>query len=1016
MKNLLDLVKEIADRRIQLWLEEGESGGDPQLKFKAPKYALDDALKQQIKEQRDELIHWLLESKRLSTEQAIEKVERNQVELLPSYEQRALWFQHHFDTNKANYNNPLIIEIKGQLNLDALTKCYQHIIDTQEVFRTSFYLKENELDSVTEQFDTFETEQEVERKAEQETESSPNSSSHYGLRVKVHGHYQLEPRFTDLSAESQESANDKLQLLIRADTETVFDLSCLPLFNFAVVQMPSRLVSRQSQNHYFLLATMHHMLTDAWSMGRFVTMLEKLYPSFADQGASAGKFHKADELNKETPNIQYVDYAHWQYQKLDQKSISHQQHFWKHRLADIEPLVIREQDKHTATIANTANNKIDAGEQLSIELSDKRAQGIKYFATKYKLSTFSVYFALYALLLNKYSGQKHFAIATPVANRDKFDLELLLGFFVNTLVVPVSIDSEKNLDVFVTQFAESFKSLAEYKDLPYELVRQSLRETSPSELSSGQDTLSLITDTALSNSSANYQLGDSLFNSMFSVETIPKTILDFEGCQFSLAKYQKYNSKFDLSLTVLEHASKNSKKYIRITYKTQLFSSAFVNNIAKHYLNLIDRLLLQEKQFSFVPISHIKLLNPTEEKRYSDWGITQDNGEFPNDCNNRLTQSYYACFLDTLTETLRKQRKKPALYYARTQISYEKLFLQVENCAKHLVSLGLGTGSTLGLLMPRSARVPVLMLACAKLGIQFIPFNITWPKSQVITVLRTIKADALYFENSTKLKEKWSEDDQKKGDDIPLCNLINGDKLHLLYEIEIADSDNHNLLMNSVSKALKDAKKQDSNLGFFIIYSSGTTGEAKASQLSQRNFVAFTDALANKIHQTERDISLQACYHSFDGGLNHLLSPLIHGGSVVIPEAEEGFDFDEFVTLCEQHRITLTGVVPSVFNLLSDVVQEQSIYRTKLSSLKTFLVGGEPLKPKSLAVFNRCCPNTNIYSTYGPSECSIISVVHLITPQDFVKSVIPLGRVLQNSQALVVDQELNLVPQGVSGL
>ena len=146
-----------------------------------------------------------------------------------------------------------------------------------------------------------------------------------------------------------------------------------------------------------------------------------------------------------------------------------------------------------------------------------------------------------------------------------------------------------------------------------------------------------------------------------------------------------------------------------------------------------------------------------------------------------------------------------------------------------------------------------------------------------------------------------------------------------------------------------------------------------------------------------------------------MLGPLIRGGSVVIPESEEGFDLEEFVALCEKHEVTISGVVPSVFNLLGEVIEDYPDYRTKLISLRTLLVGGEALNLSRIIGFQNLFPDLRLFSTYGPSECSIISLVYPCKNLDASYQQVPLGKPLSNSEVLLLNRRQEMVPVGIAG-
>ena len=195
--------------------------------------------------------------------------------------------------NPANYNNPLVVEIQGSLNVEALVKSYQAIIDRHEVFRSTFVFAEGD--------------------------AAP--------QINIHSKFTLSPGFIDLSGFDKSQAQDRLQKLIEKDSEHKFNLERLPLFNFTLVQVSPR--------HYYLLTTMHHFLTDAWSMNNFVSELSMRYRAFAE-----GKPQASDSLS-----IQNVDYGAWQHNFLEETYVSREQEWWENELAGQQSIVLQRRNQ-----------------------------------------------------------------------------------------------------------------------------------------------------------------------------------------------------------------------------------------------------------------------------------------------------------------------------------------------------------------------------------------------------------------------------------------------------------------------------------------------------------------------------------------------------------------------------------------------------------------------------------------------------------------------------------------------
>ena len=367
-----------------------------------------------------------------------------------------------------------------------------------------------------------------------------------------------------------------------------------------------------------------------------------------------------------------------------------------------------------------------------------------------------------------YGGENKFTLATPVANREEIELEPLMGFLVNTLAVPVEVDENLSLTEFTQHFANKFDRAFEHRQLPFELVQGVMRKAG---------------------------IQESLFSSMFSLEAVPKTEIQFDECVFSLASYQKHNSKFPISLTILRHQDKNLR--IRFTYKEDCFSEEFIGQLSKAYLGLLDQYLND----SSIRVSQLEILSGAEKKRIKKLGQSIPSMTI-------AQESIYQRFCEQVS--LRPQKR--ALLYQNSEFSYHGLMCAADSLANEIRAEGLADSDSLVIYMARSPEVAVAMLACAKLGIPFIPVNHLWPKGQVERLVNELNPGAFLTR-----PEHTFDHDQIKNLRVSLSATT---------EVE-TPTENSKTFLDPGEKTL------------FIIYSSGTTGEPKASQISQQNFIDF---------------------------------------------------------------------------------------------------------------------------------------------------------------------------------
>jgi len=310
-------------------------------------------------------------------------VKRDGSPLPLSFAQQRLWFLDQLEPNSPIYNIPTAVRLSGKLDVGALDATLDALVQRHESLRTTF-------------------------------------SEHAGSPVQV-----IAPQVSlplvcvDLTGLPVASREAEAMRLAMEEARKPFNLAEGPLLRATLLRL--------DEAEHILLLTMHHIISDGWSMGVLVREMAALYQAFA-----AGQPSPLPELP-----IQYADYAHWQREWLQGEVLEKQLAYWRERLGD-EPPVLELPTDRPRPATQTWN-----GASLAATLPRNLADGLKALAKQEGATLFMVLLAALQTLLYRYSGQTDISIGTPVAGRRRAELENLIGFFVNTLVMRTDLSASR---------------------------------------------------------------------------------------------------------------------------------------------------------------------------------------------------------------------------------------------------------------------------------------------------------------------------------------------------------------------------------------------------------------------------------------------------------------------------------------------------------------------------------------------------------------------------------------------
>jgi amino acid adenylation domain-containing protein len=574
----------------------------------------------------------------------VERAEREGDVMPLSFAQQRLWFLDKLEQGSSFYNLPSTVRICGAtLNVSALEKSLRQVTQRHEVLRTTFTIIEGQPMQVI----------------------SPES--HFALPLSDLGH--LPP--TQRNAEAQR--------LAREEALRPFDLSTGPLVR-------ARLLRLATEEHVLLLS-MHHIVSDGWSIGVLIREVAALYEAYASGGESP-----LAELS-----LQYGDYAVWQREWLQGEVLEQQLAYWRQQLADAPPVLELPTD-YPRPAVKTFN-----GAALSLMLPRSLSEEMQGLSRVEGVTLFMSLLAAFQLLLWRYSGQEEIAVGTPVAHRTRAETEELIGFFVNTLVLRTDVSGNPSFRELVRRVREVALGGYAHQDVPFEKL---VEELAP------ERNLSFTP----------------LFQVMFAMQNTPLPEMELGGLQLSVLETERETAKFDISLAMWETAEGLEGS---LEYNTDLYEEATMHRLLRHFQTLLEGIVANPD----ARIADLALLTASEQQRLlNDWNHT------------RLPFRQELCIHELFEVQAAKNPHATAVVFEDEQLSYEELNRRANRLAHQLRELGVGPEMRVGVLMERSLEMILAVLGVLKAGGTYVPLDPSWPSERLRWIASTLGIGCLLTE------------------------------------------------------------------------------------------------------------------------------------------------------------------------------------------------------------------------------------------------------------------------------
>ena len=553
-----------------------------------------------------------------------------EAELPLSFAEQRLWFLDQLQEKSIAYNEQEALRLTGSLSIEALEMALQEIVRRHESLRTNY----------------------------QAVEGSP---------VRVIHEIQKPGFFSQLASTANTDTETRfleLQRLAAEEIQQPFDLANDPLLRVALFQL--------APDDYVLLLTMHHIITDGWSTGVLSHELEVLYGAYVQ-----GKPSPLPPLP-----IQYADFACWQRQPTTAEMLAPQLTYWKQQLAGTPPLLELPTDYPRKTV-QTAN-----GGKEFFELGIEFTQRLKRLSQELGVTLFMTLFATFSTLLYRYSSQEDIVVGTPIANRNRSEIEGLIGFFVNTLVLRSQFEDNPSFSQLLQQVRQTFLDAYAHQDVPFEQLVEALQP-----------------ERSLSHSP--------IFQVMFALQNAPMKPLELPELSFNWLQMESAKAKFDLTLSMEETAAGLIGYW---EYNRDLFESTTIRRMMGHFKTLLEGILANPKaQVSELPL----LIEAERHQLLVEWNDTQV--EYLQD----------RCIHQLFEEQVKRTPDSVAVVFEDKQLTYRELNGKANQLAHYLQNLGVGQDVLVGICVERSVEMIVGLLGILKAGGAYLPLDPNSPPDRL---------------------------------------------------------------------------------------------------------------------------------------------------------------------------------------------------------------------------------------------------------------------------------------------
>ncbi|MEG5139393.1 MULTISPECIES: non-ribosomal peptide synthetase [unclassified Microcoleus] len=557
-----------------------------------------------------------------------------------SFAQQRLWFFEQLNPGNFTYHIPAAVRLTGTLDAIALDRSLNELVKRHEVLRTAF----------------------------KTINGQPVQAIASNLEFKI-----LE---IDLRSLPETERSREVEQLIATEAKLAFDLSQAPLLRAKLLHL--------SDSNWVLLLSTHHIISDAWSMGIFIQELATFYQAFC-----TGKPSPLPEMS-----VQYADFASWQRQWLQGEVLETQLAYWKKQLGGNLPVLNLPTDRPRSAVQTFR------GAVHKFTIPKAIAEEMAQLSQREKATLFMTLLAAFKTLLYRYTGQEDILVGSPIANRNRREIEEVIGLFANTLVFRTNLSSNPTFKELLGIVREVALGAYNHQDLPFEKLVEIIHH-----------------ERDLSH--------NPLFQVLFSLRNVRTPQIKLPGVTLSDLEIERKTARFDLALDLEEGLEGINGT---LEYSQDLFDASTARRIAGHFITLLESIAANPEQ----RLSNLPILTKYEQQQLLfEWNNTQS--ELPkNQCLHELFEAQTERTPDAIAVVLENEN-----------LTYRELNKQANNLANYLQKIGVNPEVLVGIYVERSLEMMVGLLGILKAGGAYVPLDPAYPPERLGFMLEDAKISVL---------------------------------------------------------------------------------------------------------------------------------------------------------------------------------------------------------------------------------------------------------------------------------
>ncbi|MCY1033947.1 non-ribosomal peptide synthase/polyketide synthase [Corallococcus sp. BB11-1] len=560
-----------------------------------------------------------------------------------SFAQQRLWFLDQYQPGLPIYNIPAAMRLHGALDVTALERAFTELVRRHEALRTTF-------------------------------------TTHAGTPVQVIAPASAFPlpveELGTLPAKEREVAARRLA---EEEARRPFDLARGPLLRARLLRL--------TQSEHVLLVTMHHIVSDGWSMALFVReMISRYAATLSGQPLALSPLP-----------VQYADYAVWQRDWLQGDVLEAQLDYWRNQLAGAPASLALPTDRPRSPGSR------QPGSSFQLRFPRKLAQDLTALCQQEGATLFMGLLAGFQAVLSRWAEQDDVSVGAPIAGRTRRETEGLIGFFVNTLVLRTRLGGDPTFRELLGRVKRVTLNAYDHQDVPFEKLVEVLQPKRQVE-------------------------GTPFFQVSLVMLNTPAVELSLPGMRIEPLPVDAGTAMFDLSLTLTE---KPEALEGTVEYRTDLYDRDTIERLMGHLRVFLEDAAAHPQR----RLSELSLLTEAERRQVLD-GWTRARADFPRDT------SVHALF----EAQVRKTPDAVAVEHDGRTVTYRELDARAAGLARRLRALGIPTGARVALLLERSHALPVALLGALKAGATYVPLDASAPPERLAFQLEDAGVTALLTE------------------------------------------------------------------------------------------------------------------------------------------------------------------------------------------------------------------------------------------------------------------------------